>query len=62
MRRLLGADLGLDAEWALRAIKAVGNCGETFERNLGTGSPPRIERGLNALWNKGGLLSAPPVR
>ncbi len=68
VRRLLGAegtfgvDLGLDAEWAVRAIKAVGNYGEMFERNLGKGSPLTIERGLNALWNAGGLLYAPPVR
>ncbi len=68
VRRLLGAegtfgtDLGLDADWALRAIKAVGNYGEIFERNLGSGSPLQIERGLNALWNNGGLLYAPPVR
>lgn len=68
IRRLLGvegtfgADLGLDADWAVRAIKAVGNYGEMFERNLGAGSPLRIERGLNALWNKGGVLYAPPVR
>ena len=68
VRRLLGAegtfgaDLGLDAEWAARALKAVGNYSEIFERNLGTGSPLAIGRGLNALWNAGGLLYAPPVR
>jgi general L-amino acid transport system substrate-binding protein len=68
VRRLLGAegtfgaDLGLDAEWAVRAIKAVGNYGEMFERNLGKSSPLAIERGINALWNAGGLLYAPPVR
>ena len=68
VRRLLGlegtfgADMGLDADWAARAIEAVGNYGEIFERNLGKGSPLAIERGINALWNAGGLLYAPPVR
>ncbi len=68
VRRLLGAegtfgvDLGLDAGWAGRAIKAVGNYGEVFERNLGKNSPLAIERGINGLWNAGGLLYAPPVR
>jgi general L-amino acid transport system substrate-binding protein len=57
-----GADMGLDAEWAARAIKAGGNYGEIFERNLGKGSKLGIERGLNALWNKGGILYVPPVR
>ncbi len=68
VRRLLGAegsfgaDMGLDADWALRAIKAVGNYGEIFNRNLGKDTPLAIERGINALWNAGGLLYAPPVR
>ncbi len=68
IRRLLGvegtfgADMGLDADWAARAIKATGNYGEIFERNLGKGSKLGIERGINALWNKGGLLYVPPVR
>ena len=68
VRRLLGAegtfgaDMGLDAGWALRAIKASGNYGEIFNRNLGKDSPLAIERGINALWNAGGLLYAPPVR
>jgi general L-amino acid transport system substrate-binding protein len=68
LRRLLGAegtfgaDLGLDKDWALRAIKAVGNYGEMFDRNLGKGSKLGIERGLNAPWNDGGILYAPPVR
>jgi general L-amino acid transport system substrate-binding protein len=68
VRRLLGAegtfgaDLGLDADWAARAITAVGNYGEIFDRNLGTGSKLLIERGLNAQWDKGGVLYAPPVR
>jgi general L-amino acid transport system substrate-binding protein len=68
VRRLLGlegtfgVDMGLDAEWAARAIKAGGNYGEIFERNLGKGSKLGIERGLNALWNKGGILYQPPLR
>jgi general L-amino acid transport system substrate-binding protein len=68
VRRLLGSEgdlgkgLGLDAGWALRAIQAVGNYGETFERNLGSGSPLKIARNVNALWSKGGILYAPPAR
>lgn len=58
----LGTDLGLDKEWALRAIKAVGNYSEMFERNLGSGSKLGIARGINALWNAGGLLYVPPIR
>jgi general L-amino acid transport system substrate-binding protein len=57
-----GADMGLDAEWAARAIKAGGNYGEIFDRNLGKGSKLGIERGLNALWSQGGILYVPPVR
>ena len=68
IRRLLGSEgdlgknLGLDGDWALRAIQAVGNYGETFERNLGSGSPLKIARNVNALWSKGGILYAPPAR
>jgi general L-amino acid transport system substrate-binding protein len=58
----IGTDLGLDNEWAVNIIKAVGNYGEVFDRNIGAGSPLKIERGLNALWNKGGIQYAPPVR
>ena len=67
-RRLLGlegtfgADMGLDADWAVRALKASGNFAEIFDRNLGKGSKLGIERGINALWNAGGLLYVPPVR
>ena len=66
--RLLGVEgsygegLGLTNDWAYRIIKAVGNYGEIFERNVGQGSPIKISRGLNALWNKGGLQYAPPIR
>ena len=68
IRRLLGVEgsygegLGLTKDWAYRIIKAVGNYGEIFERNVGQGSPIKISRGLNALWNKGGLQYAPPIR
>lgn len=68
VRRLLGVTpelgkaLGLDEAWAYRAIKQVGNYGEIFERNLGSGSPLKIDRGLNNLWNKGGLIYALPLQ
>ncbi|MDO9415392.1 amino acid ABC transporter substrate-binding protein [Pararhizobium sp.] len=58
----IGTDLGLTNDWAVNIIKAVGNYGEAFERNVGPASPLKIERGLNALWNKGGLQYSPPVR
>lgn len=54
--------LGIDAGGGVRAIQSVGNYGEMFERNLGQGSLLKIERGLNQLWTKGGLMYAPPVR
>jgi len=57
-----GKLLGLDKEWAARAIKAVGNYGEVFERNVGPKSALGLPRGVNNLWNKGGILYAPPVR
>jgi general L-amino acid transport system substrate-binding protein len=57
-----GADLGVDNAFALRAVKAVGNYGEAFERNLGGGSKLKIPRGLNQLWSAGGVLYAPPMR
>jgi general L-amino acid transport system substrate-binding protein len=68
IRRLLGLEgqfgegLGLTNDWAYRIIKAVGNYGEVFERNVGQGSPLKIARGLNALWTKGGLQYGLPVR
>ena len=68
IRRLLGNEaefgtgLGLDNNFAVKVIKAVGNYGEIYERNLGEGSRLKIARGLNNLWNKGGLQYAPPVR
>jgi general L-amino acid transport system substrate-binding protein len=57
-----GALLGLDKEWAFRIVKQVGNYGESFERNLGPKTPMGLPRGANQLWNKGGLMYAPPVR
>jgi general L-amino acid transport system substrate-binding protein len=66
--RLLGGTedtgklLGLDKSWAANAIKAVGNYGEMFERNVGPKSPLGLPRGLNNLWSKGGIMYAPPVR
>lgn len=56
----LGKGLGLDNEWAYRVIKQVGNYGEVFDRNVGAGSPLKLERGINDLWTNGGLLYAPP--
>lgn len=58
----VGAKLGLGSDWAYNAIKQVGNYGEMFERNVGPNTPLAISRGLNALWSKGGLQYAPPVR
>ena len=52
----------LEENWAENAIKAVGNYGEIFERNVGANSPLKIARGKNALWSDGGLQYAPPVR
>ena len=58
----LGANLGLSADWAYQIIKQVGNYEESFERNVGQGSPLKIARGLNAQWNKGGILYSPAMR
>jgi general L-amino acid transport system substrate-binding protein len=68
IRRLVGTEgefgeqLGLAKDWAARAIRAVGNYGEIYERNVGTQSKLSIPRGLNALWTQGGIQYAPPVR
>jgi general L-amino acid transport system substrate-binding protein len=68
VRRLLGVEgglgkmLGLQDDWGRRVIEAVGNYAELYERNVGTGSRLGIPRGLNQLWNEGGILYAPPVR
>ncbi len=58
----LGEQLGLTKDWFYRIIKAVGNYGESFDRNVGAGSRLQIARGLNQLWNKGGIQYAPPIR
>lgn len=58
----LGKSLGLDAQWARRAVEAVGNYGEMFDRNVGKDSVLKLPRGVNNLWNKGGLMYALPVR
>ena len=68
VQRILGTSedtgklLGLDKDWAYRPIKAVGNYGDIFERNVGPKSALKLPRGANNLWNKGGLMYAPPVR
>jgi general L-amino acid transport system substrate-binding protein len=58
----LGEQLGLTKDWVTRIIKATGNYGESFDRNVGAGSKLGIARGLNKLWNQGGLQYAPPIR
>ncbi len=58
----LGKAMGVDEAWAYNAIKAVGNYGELFERNVGMDSKLKLSRGLNALWTKGGIQYAMPVR
>jgi general L-amino acid transport system substrate-binding protein len=57
-----GKALGLDEKWAYNAIKSAGNYGEIFERNVGKASPIKLDRGLNNLWNAGGLMYSPPAR
>ncbi len=54
--------LGLNKDWAVQVIKAVGNYGEIFDRNIGPDTPIGLERGLNALWTQGGLIYSPPFR
>ncbi|APX12488.1 amino acid ABC transporter substrate-binding protein [Tateyamaria omphalii] len=58
----LGEMLGLDADWAMKAITAGGNYGEIFEKNIGESTPIGLARGLNAQWTDGGLLYSPPFR
>ena len=58
----LGKPLGLEDTWALRTIEAVGNYGEIYARDLGPATPMRLDRGINRLWNAGGLLIAAPMR
>jgi general L-amino acid transport system substrate-binding protein len=58
----LGAMLGLESDWAMKAIMAGGNYGELFEKNIGENTPIGLARGLNALWTEGGLVYTPPFR
>jgi len=68
IKRLLGSEgkfgeeLGLSNDWALNAITAVGNYGESYERNVGPNTPLKLDRGVNALWSNGGILYAAPIR
>ena len=68
VKRILGAGddtgklLGLDIDWMARALKATGNYGEIFERNVGPKSALGLPRGINNQWNKGGLMYAYPLR
>jgi general L-amino acid transport system substrate-binding protein len=68
VRRMLGVEgkfgegLGIGTDWVVNIVKQVGNYGEVFDRNVGEGSPLKLPRGLNNLWNKGGLQYAPPIR
>ena len=61
-RGRLRCGAGLTNDWAARIIRHVGNYGEVYERNVGTGSKLGIPRGLNSLWNAGGIIYAPPIR
>ena len=68
VRRLVGAEggfgeqIGLSNDWAVNVIRAVGNYGESYERNVGVKSKLGIPRGLNELWSMGGIQYAPPIR
>lgn len=68
VKRLLGTDdrlgegIGLTNDWVVRIIRHVGNYGEVYDRTVGEGSPLKIKRGLNGLWNKGGLQYGVPIR
>ena len=68
VRRLLGLEeptgkvLGLVPDWGYQIVKQVGNYGEVFDKTVGKGSPLGIARGVNALWNQGGFMYAPPIR
>ena len=68
VKRLLGVEgdfgtpLGLTKDWAYQIIKALGNYGEIYERHVGPNTPIGLDRGLNALWNDGGIQYSPPIR
>jgi general L-amino acid transport system substrate-binding protein len=57
-----GEELGLANDWAYQIVKQVGNYGESYEKHLGLDTPLLLARGANALWTKGGILYAPPIR
>ncbi|HAY26409.1 MAG TPA: ABC transporter substrate-binding protein, partial [Candidatus Accumulibacter sp.] len=59
--KIIAKALGIEPQWGIRALRAVGNYGEVFERNLGRNSPLKIERGLNRLWMHGGLHYSPAI-
>jgi general L-amino acid transport system substrate-binding protein len=67
-RRLLGVEgelnkgLGLEKDWVVKVVKAVGNYGEIYDRNLGPNTAVSVPRGVNKPWTQGGLLYAPPYR
>ncbi|HFC04360.1 MAG TPA: amino acid ABC transporter substrate-binding protein, partial [Rhizobiales bacterium] len=68
VKRLLGVEgnygqnLGVSNDWAYNIVKLVGNYGESFDKNVGPDTPLGIARGINALWSKGGIQYAPPIR
>lgn len=68
VKRLVGTEgkfgegLGIGNDWALQIVKQVGNYGEMYDRNVGPDTPLKLARGTNALWSKGGLQYAPPIR
>jgi general L-amino acid transport system substrate-binding protein len=68
LRRFLGVEgdfgkqLGMPADFVVQAVKAVGNYGEIFDRNVGSGSKLKLDRGLNRQWKDGGLIYSPPFR
>jgi general L-amino acid transport system substrate-binding protein len=57
-----GTELGLSNDWAANVIKAVGNYGESYDANVGPDTPLGLDRGVNALWDEGGILYAAPIR
>jgi general L-amino acid transport system substrate-binding protein len=59
--KIIAQALGIEPQWGIRALRAVGNYGEVFERNVGRNSPLKIERGLNRLWMHGGLHYSPAI-
>lgn len=57
-----GEELGLSNDWAYNIILKVGNYGESYEKHVGLNTPLKLARGVNALWNNGGIMYAPPIR